>query len=261
MHPSVVKFSTPWHGYTYWMSMTPLTGGNDRVENPEILVSNDGDTWEVPPGLTNPIDAAPPAPAFNSDSELVYNATEDKLYCFYRHDNADGTGVLRLRTSSDGVTWSDEEDIIAASNVGSPAIVHDGTQWIMYSSQSGSGAINRRTAATLAGPWSDATRVTFVNVPSAVGEYWHVGAVCKDGITTLFINEQSDDLWLFNSANGLTFDCAAAPILTNGTGNWDNKNLYRSCAVAIPGGFELWYTGVSDTNEWHTGRTLVILTD
>ena len=28
-HPSVLRFGAPWHGYLYWMAMTPYPYNND----------------------------------------------------------------------------------------------------------------------------------------------------------------------------------------------------------------------------------------
>ena len=58
-HPSVLRFDAPWHGYLYWMAMTPYPYNNDGLEDPSILVSNDAQTWIVPEGLTNPLTPAP----------------------------------------------------------------------------------------------------------------------------------------------------------------------------------------------------------
>ena len=41
-HPDVLYFKDGFHGYKYYMAYTPYAYSNDRVENPCILVSNDG---------------------------------------------------------------------------------------------------------------------------------------------------------------------------------------------------------------------------
>ena len=58
-HPKVLYFANGWHGYHYWMSMTPYPYTMDRYENPSIVVSNDGEKWVVPIGLKNPISGLP----------------------------------------------------------------------------------------------------------------------------------------------------------------------------------------------------------
>ena len=80
-HPSVLRFDAPWHGYLYWMAMTPYPYNNDGLEDPSILVSNDAQTWIVPEGLTNPLTPAP-KPGHNCDVELVYNKERDELWLY-----------------------------------------------------------------------------------------------------------------------------------------------------------------------------------
>src|SRR5207245_5716063 len=53
--PSIVKFSPPWRGFTYWMVVAPYPHSDAEDENPSILVSDDGQHWSGPPGGTMPI--------------------------------------------------------------------------------------------------------------------------------------------------------------------------------------------------------------
>src|SRR6266404_9955978 len=58
--PSIVKFSPPWRGFTYWMVVAPYPHSDAEDENPSILVSDDGQQWSLPPGGTNPIQKPTP---------------------------------------------------------------------------------------------------------------------------------------------------------------------------------------------------------
>lgn len=81
-HPSVVKFDQPWNGYTYWMAMTPYPYNDGSYENPSIVVSNDGENWIVPSGLTNPL-VGTPNPGHNCDADLVYVPEFNELRIYY----------------------------------------------------------------------------------------------------------------------------------------------------------------------------------
>lgn len=58
------------------MAITPYPNGDDAFENPSLLVSQDGLSWDLPCGLRNPLDIKPGTrysdPAhYNSDPDLI----------------------------------------------------------------------------------------------------------------------------------------------------------------------------------------------
>ncbi len=83
VHPDIYYNASGWNGYKYWMAITPYPDA--AHENPSILVSNDGFSWAVPPGLTNPIDLPYPG-AENSDPDIIYNETSNRLEVYYVED-------------------------------------------------------------------------------------------------------------------------------------------------------------------------------
>jgi hypothetical protein len=76
VHPSLVYFEEPFNSWKYWMAITPYADSNEDLENPSIVVSNDGNTWQVPEGLTNPIIPHPGGQEFNSDPTLFYDGNK-----------------------------------------------------------------------------------------------------------------------------------------------------------------------------------------
>ncbi|MCX9028189.1 MAG: LamG domain-containing protein, partial [Candidatus Methanoperedens sp.] len=132
VHPDVYYNANGWRGYKYWMVMTPYPNGNDAYENPSILVSNDGISWSVPQGLQNPIDPQP-ASGSNSDVDIVYNETADRIEIYYVESGA-GTSYLIRKTSSDGITWSAEKNtmLVPDYQVMSPAIIKNGSVYDMW---------------------------------------------------------------------------------------------------------------------------------
>jgi hypothetical protein len=73
VEPTVLHFPNRWQGYSYWMAISPYPNipGQAGFENPSILVSQDGQNWSVPSGLTNPI-FTPKEGSF-ADATLFYD--------------------------------------------------------------------------------------------------------------------------------------------------------------------------------------------
>lgn len=71
-HPSVLYFKNGWNGYKFWMGYTPYEYSNELLENPSVAASNDGVNWEVPTGLTNPLEATDTLDMHYSDPHLVF---------------------------------------------------------------------------------------------------------------------------------------------------------------------------------------------
>jgi len=126
IHPKVLHFPGGLWGFKFWMAYTPFPYEWDQDENPCIAVSNDGENWITPPGLINPL-AYAPANGYNSDTHLVWRQDTMSLECWYRpYNNLTTTGKLVRRVTSDGVNWSQQEDINGIDGVLSPSIIFDG---------------------------------------------------------------------------------------------------------------------------------------
>jgi len=108
--PSVVTLDSPWHGFKYWMAFSPYPNGDESKENPSIAASNDGITWEVPRGLTNPLEI--PTSGYFADASLFYDSQSDQLWVYYIQVSGarNSLKVLR-RVSSDGVHWLNKSEL------------------------------------------------------------------------------------------------------------------------------------------------------
>lgn len=133
-HPSVVRFDKEWNGYKYWMAFTPYPNSDATKENPVINVSNDMKSWEIPSGLTNPIDKPDPSDKkhYFSDVNLIYNSAEARLELFWRYVCDDpgvpGNITIFKSVSYDGVHWTEREKFLYLDNRNkhdwmSPAII------------------------------------------------------------------------------------------------------------------------------------------
>jgi len=268
VHPSVKYISAGWNGYKYWMAMTPYPAGDDDIENPSIIVSNDGITWIEPDGITNPISGVPSVGTFYSDPELVLSEDGVTLYCIYRWSNGTDTSKIYIRSSTDGVTWSAATELLTGITTifVSPSIVWDGTQYVMWlnDSSGGSGAykIVKRTCATIAGTWSEPSDCTFAN-KRPYNDLWHISVVKVGATYYMFVGLSAPggstkaDIFLATSSDGDAWTFDPEIVIPRGeTGAWDEDRQHRCFPLTTDGViFILYYSAKSVANAWHIGRT------
>ena len=107
VHPSILKFKEPWHGFLYWMAATPYPGADSSKENPVILTSQDGITWE----LKVVVDETGLHEPYNSDPCLVFDGEQLWLYWRYLGPEPAPQKIFRAK-SVDGVTWQTKELVL-----------------------------------------------------------------------------------------------------------------------------------------------------
>lgn len=277
VHPSVIDFNAlglaPWRGYRYWMAFTPYQ--LNQRERPSIVASHDGQEWEVPPNITNPV--AGPWEALNdtvpsgggscltNDPELVYDATLDRLTLYYGYINDEpgvgrvGRGGLYYRTF-DGTTVSGQpcyEGELALSIfglTGGSVVVHKegATDWRMW--QSLTDGIGYRTSSDGIA-WSGVTTCTVTRPAFTSGfKINHIGGrynrqTGKMELTAAMYHDPLPD-----SSPGYPaahehialFECSLAEptlvrsrmtdwVLDPSASGWDSKSLYRTDVVASGG--------------------------
>lgn len=83
-HTSPIYLPEGFAGYRYWMAYTPYPGADE--ENPRLVASHDGVSWEKPPGLPELLATFADAKALGyigwSDTDLVFDGS--KLRVIYR---------------------------------------------------------------------------------------------------------------------------------------------------------------------------------
>jgi hypothetical protein len=265
-HPSVLFVEDGWNGYRYWMAHTPYPGGNDDHEDPNICASHDGIVWEVPAGLTNPIDDQTGQPALNSDVDLKFGPG-DTLFLFWRTYDVNATGTeeqLYFSTSADGVTWAPKQLFYHSDDnvlrLLSPSLVFDGDRWVMWAVDMvpSPNRVVRLVSAT-ADPmstWSAPVTVP-VGAMQSGKEPWHIYVTRHDGQfvglladCTTGASGLAGDLLFLQSLNGLSFTNSGKPVIPRAQAG-EHEQLYRSTLVpAVQDGvhgYRVWYTG------WRTG--------
>ncbi len=111
VHPSLIYFDKTWNGYKYWLAITPYRKGNERLENPCVMCSNDLVNWNKPKGGTNPLVSTEDVKMYHySDPQILFN--NNKLEIWYRKRTRGILGdseVILRKLSCDGMNWSKEE--------------------------------------------------------------------------------------------------------------------------------------------------------
>jgi hypothetical protein len=265
MHPSVLYIPSGWHGYKYWMAVTPYPYYDANYENPSVLVSADGLHWVVPQGALNPIAADSPNLA---DAELVLTSDRKELWLFYISKRPGAVRLMRT-FSGDGINWSVPEIVIeeARNGVISPSItfVNDSYHlWYVNAVQGGWKAqhshVEMRTSKD-GKSWSAPVKVTahlkgkviwhvqITDIPQ-MEQQWMVAAAYpygkSSGRTELYFGWSNDILhWHFYQK----------PLLRRGKG-WDGGQIYRSAVLydAPTDTLRLWYSARRGAI-WRTGYT------
>ncbi|CAM3364667.1 hypothetical protein [Vagococcus fessus] len=268
IHPSVILLDEPFNGYKFWMAATPYLKSDMSSENPHIYASNDGVTWDVPTGLVNPIDPKPGQPKdrsiYNSDTHLIYNYEKNRLECFYREYNNKEKikATIKLRTSTDGVHWSEESDIIKLPVGLSQAVVlEDGVYKMWYID--GNFDVCYIESVDGMKTWSE-ERIIPIEYKEKNVYSWHLDVQKnKDGSYGMLISsfkfENNKKVDLYNTGGarqemGLYYGSSKdnqnysefIKVLgpTTGTNNWDNRGLYRSCYVSKNDQVIVYYSGI-----------------
>jgi len=261
VHPDVVQVPGGWNGYEYWMGMTPYPNGSDIHENPSVLVSNDNQTWIVPPGLSNPL--APTPPGHNDDVDMLL--IDGQMILYYVETNDDDQSYVTRFASTDGADWGMPLVVLTLPNyVMSPAVVHNGTDYLMWYLQSPAGCtssyqnIYLRTSSDgiVWGPEQTVTLVQPGRVP------WHFDVQLNGGLFTMLFISYPDgaacgntQLYYAESADGLDWTINEDPILQPSPSGWDSGNIYRASFTQEADWLRIWYSAVSSGGQWRVGYT------
>jgi hypothetical protein len=275
VHSSVLYFPNAWNGYYYWMAMTPFYNGDGTKENPCIVVSNNGITWVVPSGLTNPI--ATPDEDWFADSNLFYDTATSSLWYYW----IDPDRHLYRSTSSNGTTWSAKSVIAtlpADEGLASPCILKIGSTYYMWSvGYILNPNVMYRRQSTDGVTWTDKTACTWSGSFPSGQEFWHMEIqyiptisqywmlICT---TDLGETSHNTQLVMAHSTDGLAWTVEDGIFLAGGTNesDWDH-NQYKSSFQIINNIMHIWYSGIANpsldwpnSSSWNVGYTTSGLT-
>ena len=273
VHPDIVDAGVSgWNGYRYWLVVTPYTNTTTAEENPTLFASTDGANWVPAPGAPAPLMTPPTSGGTFSDPDMVL--VSGTMHVYGREYGPGYEKIWRI-TSTNGSTWSAPSLVIEISTgnpsnnlILSPAVVHDGTQFLMFSSKNFN-AIEKRTSADGA-TWSAPSAVTLTGGPTPFGHLdvinagagnWFMLLQTYGGVGTSEAPDTGSEIRLGRSSNsGASWTFATAPILD--ARGVSTRNIYRTTGLweSRDGAdyFRLWFSGIDYANGqevWRVGYT------
>ena len=300
MHPDVWYNSSGWKGWKYWMAMTPLTDTNESVENPSLVVSNDGINWQNAPNVSNPFEYQNGSERHHCDTDLVYDYSSNELYIYYLDAMNKGPGIDYLKIVKYNGTGNTTPKVIRCAPsyyMISPTVVYNKgyKMWMVNTTNKDGCNSNIRYIEFFTSmdgeKWSSPINTTGLDLSShkiwhittqwipSHKEYWmiimaSVGG-CTDGTGKLFFAKSCDGInWVnydspFMSKDNYTiysykiirYLAAKAGISLEKKFNY--KYLYRTAFYydATDDSLTIWYSARMKNHEWYTFYTKVDYTD
>lgn len=264
-HPSVLYFENGWNGYKFWMAQTeyPITRkkpSRDYYEDPYIYCSNDGVDFDFPDGMVEPLAKAKSTSGFHSDPHLVYRSDLNRIECWYRYtdfknvgDSSTTTWLLR-KYSTDGINWSEEEELVDMSvensTIGQMIRSHS-VSWDNTNSKyriwftDGAAGTSKLCYSEVTNPLdiSSYSVKQYCNL-DCYTECWH-DDVFIDGDTYYLVNYiNRSNVYLYTSIDGINFNFVKTLIsIKDGlTSGYFNK-LYRTCILKASNTWLVYFTG------------------
>jgi len=280
IHPDIIYFPNGFNGYKYWMVVSPYDDSSH--ENPCIVVSNDGTTWEQPPGITNPI--ATPTEGHLRDPEIIYGL-DNKLHVLYgqfAEYGPDYTSYLLMVDSTDGIHWSDPIVLDSSPHrdtYTSPAVIIDNGKYKLYyvenvRTNNCNKILMREVSDLLDISSAQEQLVTVSSSDNILCQYggpkdpWHLNVIKYNGIYYMLLticakyqNGAGARLRFAVSYDGINWVMENHDIISVGpSGSWDDYLIYRSTFLPYEDTnglrFKIWYSGDGSTsNRWYTGYT------
>lgn len=278
VHPDVIWFPRGWRGWAYWMAFSPYAGARSRIENPSIVVSQDGVNWQVPTGLVNPILAPPREPAdYNSDPDLSYDAANDRLVLLNREERG-GFNVVSALFSDDGIRWSAPRELFRRPNHGmiSPAMVLDANgKPVVWYVDAGTRRCKKRTTRVMrqeaaeanplnaAGPGSGWTPPRPAGLAQQGQVIWHLDVSWIEARREFWAvypaypvgDCGASDLFIARSGDGVRWTTYPLPVLRHETLDWTRQTLYRASLVYDPvrDVVRVFFSAAAPGNHWRLG--------
>ena len=257
-------------GWRYIMALTPLPRGIEYFENPEFLVSDDGEKWRIPQGGKSPV-IAPPSSwvGYNSDPMLHYE--NGKVIMIYRRTEYMGKGAsvqLLLTETDDCVNWSRPSVIMTEFHdrrdlavIMSPALIKKEGEYLLWYVNGKDGVFSvMRAAGGSVDKWSGAVPAEIRGLPQGT-EPWHIDITERDSeelIMTLCWQHAGN----YRSGRGIAFASSrdggtvwnvTGDIFEAGKYSFCKKSLYKGSLIKDEKGiYKLYFSGQGEDDRWFT---------
>lgn len=233
------------------MAITPYPYSNGDLENPSLVVSDDGIVFrELEPGL-NPL-VGPPPYDHNDDPDLhVDPATGEYEILYLETLRPDAQNVISLR-SRDLTTWTRTTAISYDLAHGAPfivspsVIVHGGVSTMFSVRLLNEGSVIERFDSPDGRTW-DATQATPIAIDTGAVIAWHIDVFAVPaGYAMLISGYETDftfhDLYLATSTDLARWTFHPEPLLAYDDPALDVETLYRSTGFVSGDRLIVWYS-------------------
>jgi hypothetical protein len=248
-HPDVLYIPGGWNGYAYWMVYTPYPGPSR--ENPVVVASHDGASWELPSGapkleLMSNAEIRAAGYLYGSDTDMVLTP-DNKIRIYFRlvqevaGDTSQNKEAIYTMITSDGRNWSAPAPVIEIATPGRTAILSpavsleaDNTYSMWSVNHNGPTTLDRRTSPDGL-TWSAPVTCTVTGVTV---DHWHPHVTRIGGRYYMLMQTTSQVLYWFESYDGLNWTAPvsvpAVPANFDAASGYNNQ--YRSCVIPREGG-------------------------
>lgn len=262
VHPSTIYIPGGFGGYKYWMGMTPYPSGNDDYENPSLLASNDGITWVVPDGITNPL--APKPSQHNSDTCLVFNTDTNTLYLYY-NETATGATTYRFAITEDPLSIAPKVTCSFPVEPMSEQVIYNGpSDWECYYVNFSEKVIYKVTSSDGI-MWDNAIAVNAYDMSTGASfsdpVLWHLACSRIDGRILFWIaaypsgsNSAYTDLFWGVRENDHSAIMMKRPAILTEFSPWCTREVYMSSMIQMEDGmYRLYISGATTAVVWRIG--------
>ena len=278
-HPDVIYVPGGWGAgrWTWLMSATPYTSGEDYCENPEIYVSYDGIRWTVPAEGVNPLAGIPAEigrrdlkKEYHSDASLLMHGGKLRVYYRWSGVMLDGSVENRLyaMNSEDGIKWGartmlfgENGAIPANRDFLSPSVSRVDGKFIMWTvEREGGWRVIMRRSSDDGLEWSSPEK-TFLEADYGPIQPWHLDVTeCGETGGTILLLAAAEDRghrselhYGFGDREGRAWKLAGKLIEPGYSFEWGR--IYRSSlAFREKGRYALFYSAHGDDGKWSIAR-------
>jgi len=274
VHPDILLFPEPWHGWRCWMLFTPYRESNSRLENPSVVASDDCLSWQEPQGVRNPF-IEPPRAGYNSDPDHAFDPGLGEVVTLHRVAG-DFTNQILISSTTDGRLRTRPRLAFEEPNhrAVSPALVISGDRtgriWYVDAGSGCSSSWSRVKLRTARPGPRQSFRDASWSLPEDVDLYqpgyvvWHLDVLelpGNQGWLALYaaypstgpgVRCSNDDEFLAWSADGKKWRTFNAPILWRGMPRLGLASLYRGSLAydAERDLLRVWFSGLDTDLSW-----------
>lgn len=244
VHPDVMI-----DGARLLMAMTPYPFSDDRLENPSLVTSRDGQTFEDLPG--NPL-VGPPPIDHNDDPDLRRDPRTGEYELLYLETlRPERQNLVALR-STDLVTWTRRDAIAYQLDrdpfiVSPAAIEHAGATWLFFVDLSTGPAARIASLTSPDGRSWDQASATPIAIELGAVSPWHVDVFpVAQGFAMLISGFDEEfgrqSVYLATSPDLASWTFRSEPLLSHRDPTLDVETLYRSTGIVSGNRLVVWYS-------------------